>query len=195
MDYNQRIVIGIMGPGSNATQDEIDNAYNLGRLIAQQPGWILLTGGVNTGVMNAAPKGAKEENQNCTTMAILPHRGEPERTSQYLDIKIPTGTGEGRNNLNVTTSDFVVACCNNLGSSPGKSSEVIFAIKHHKPFIGLCYNDVKKKNRRSYFKLLNMFLNHRHQYQKVVDTPEEVIQLIQKWINKKAKEKRISETK
>lgn len=41
-----KIIIGIMGPGENATPDNIATAYKLGQLIAKE-GWIVLTGGRN----------------------------------------------------------------------------------------------------------------------------------------------------
>lgn len=42
----RKIIIGVMGPGENATHTDIENAYQLGKLIAQQ-GWMLLTGSVH----------------------------------------------------------------------------------------------------------------------------------------------------
>ena len=48
-----------MGPGENATPDENDMAYDLGKAIAQN-GWITLTGGRSFGVMDASLKGATE---------------------------------------------------------------------------------------------------------------------------------------
>ncbi len=52
-------IIGVMGPGDLATETDIKNAYELGKLIAQED-WILLTGGRNVGVMDAANKGSQE---------------------------------------------------------------------------------------------------------------------------------------
>lgn len=49
----RKIVIGVMGPGDNATPSDLQNAYELGKSIAQE-GWVLLTGGRNVGVMDAA---------------------------------------------------------------------------------------------------------------------------------------------
>jgi len=42
----RKIIIGVIGPGENATATDLHNAYELGKLIAQQ-GWVLLTGGRN----------------------------------------------------------------------------------------------------------------------------------------------------
>lgn len=67
-----KTVIGVMGPGDNATKEECDSAFELGKLIANK-GWILLTGGRNVGVMEAASRGAKEAGG--LTIGILP--GKP----------------------------------------------------------------------------------------------------------------------
>jgi len=47
------MIIGVMGPGTGAKAQDLENAYELGRLIAER-GWVLLTGGRNVGVMDAA---------------------------------------------------------------------------------------------------------------------------------------------
>jgi Predicted Rossmann fold nucleotide-binding protein len=65
----KKTIIGIMGPGESATSTDLENAYQLGQLIAEA-GWILLTGGRNVGVMDAANKGAKSANG--LTVGILP---------------------------------------------------------------------------------------------------------------------------
>lgn len=65
----RKIIIGVMGPGEQATATDLQNAYELGKLIAQQ-GWVLLTGGRNVGVMDAANQGAKSANG--LTVGILP---------------------------------------------------------------------------------------------------------------------------
>lgn len=130
----KRIVIGVMGPGSNATVREIENAKELGINIARN-GWTTLTGGSNTGVMNAALEGAKSFDSTSSTVGILSHRGDLELTSKYVDIAIPTGMGEGRNYLNISSVDIVVICCNDLFSSLGTMSEFIFALKQKKQII------------------------------------------------------------
>jgi predicted Rossmann-fold nucleotide-binding protein len=71
-------VIAVIGSGRE-TEPAVSNARELGRLIAEN-GWVLVTGGRNTGVMTAASEGAKED------------------------------TGEARNNIIVLTADVIVAC-------------------------------------------------------------------------------------
>lgn len=120
-------IIGVMGPGNGATQKEINDAYELGKLIAEQ-NWVLLTGGRNVGVMNAASKGAKEANG--LTVGILPSENK-KGMSEFVDIPICTGMGSARNNINVLSSDVVVAC----GSGAGTTSEMMLALKAQKPLI------------------------------------------------------------
>jgi len=118
------IIIGVMGPGDHPTEDDLNTAFELGSLIAKE-GWILLTGGRNVGVMEAASKGAKTSGG--TTIGILPDE-DKKRTSQYVDIQILTGLGSARNNINILSSDVVVAC----GLGAGTMSEIMLAIKSGK---------------------------------------------------------------
>lgn len=170
----KRIVVGVMGPGSTANPEEIQNAYEIGSLIAKQ-GWITLTGGSNTGVMNTALKGAKETDPDCFTVGILSNNGEEDKTSKYLDIKIPTGMGEGRNYLNIKTCDVIVICCDDLFTSLGTMSEFIFALKHKKPIIIISSYD-------SNMDLLNSF-SKEFIYEKrtIFTNPVDAIEQIKLW--------------
>jgi uncharacterized protein (TIGR00725 family) len=120
-------IIGVMGPGDGASQEDIDHAYELGKLIAEQ-NWILLTGGRDTGVMNAASKGAKRSGG--LTIGILPSENK-DGMSGHVDIPICTGMGSARNNINVLSSDVVVAC----GTGAGTASEILLALKAEKPLV------------------------------------------------------------
>ena len=120
------IIIGVMGPGS-ATNKDLENAYKLGQLIASE-GWILLNGGRNAGVMEASSKGAKSKNGLC--LGILPDN-DRDKISDYVDIPVITDMGSGRNNINVLSSDVVVAC----GMGTGTASEVALALKAGKSVI------------------------------------------------------------
>ena len=123
----RKTIIGVMGPGDNATATEQDNAYQLGKLIAQQ-GWGLLTGGRKAGVMNAASQGAKAAGG--LTIGILPDNNT-DRVSEAVDIAIVTGMGNARNNINVLSSDAIVAC----GIGAGTASEIALALKNGKKVI------------------------------------------------------------
>lgn len=123
----RKIIIGVMGPGENATETDLSNAYNLGKLIAQQ-GWVLLTGGRNAGVMERASQGAKTEGG--LTVGILPGKNTT-GISEAVDIAILTDMGNGRNNINVLSSDIIIAC----GMGMGTASEVALALKNGKPVL------------------------------------------------------------
>ena len=104
-------VVGVMG-GSKVSDADFEMARQLGSLIARR-GWILLNGGRNRGVMAASAKGAKEAGG--TVVGILPDRSTA-KASPDLDIAIVTGLGDGRNVLNVLSSDVVIACPGALGT-------------------------------------------------------------------------------
>lgn len=132
----RKIIIGVMGPGEKATANELQNAYALGKLIAQQ-GWILLTGGRNVGVMDAASNGAKSSNG--LTIGILPSDNR-NGISEALDIAIFTDMGNARNNINVLSSDVVIAC----GMGAGTASEIALALKGNKKVILLTDDEESK---------------------------------------------------
>ncbi|MBA7538756.1 hypothetical protein ES705_31033 [subsurface metagenome] len=123
----KRTVIGIMGSGENATQENKNLAYEIGKIVAKL-GYIVLTGGRNCGVMEAAMKGAKD--YNGTTVGIIPD-DHTSRMSEFVDIPIITGMGSARNNINVLSSDLIIA----IGTSPGTISEVALAIKANKKIL------------------------------------------------------------
>ena len=129
----RKIIIGVMGPGEKATAIDLKNAARLGRLIAEND-WVLLTGGRKAGVMDAASKGAKASGG--LTVGILPDR-DFSGVSQAVDIAIATDLGNARNNINVLSSDVVIAC----GMGAGTASEVALALKNGKQVILLTEND------------------------------------------------------
>lgn len=123
-----RTVIGVMG-GAVANDSTVANAYEVGRLIAQQ-GWVLLNGGRDAGVMAASAMGASEAGG--LVVGILP--GETTAAaSAYVDIAIPTGMGDARNVINVLASDIVIA----MRGGAGTISEVALALKSNKTVIAL----------------------------------------------------------
>lgn len=123
-----------MGPGENATPEENELAYALGAAIAKQ-GWIVLTGGRSFGVMDAAMKGAADHNG--LTIGVLP-REDTKGASLHANIKIITGIGSARNNINILTSHVVVV----LGMAAGTASEVGLALKANKKTIFLNQDDL-----------------------------------------------------
>ncbi len=153
----KKIIVGIMGPGSDATDWEKETAEQIGAIIAEN-GWWILTGGSPNGVMHHGLKGGKELNPHIVTIGILSHDGsDPTKTSEYVDLPIPTGMGEGRNYLNVKSCDILVFCCNNVQSSPGTYSELVFAIKHKKPII--CFHQDKQNSKKPYRAIYTNIIN------------------------------------
>ena len=116
-----------MGPGIGAREIDRNLARELGSAIASQ-GWILLTGGRNVGVMEAANQGAKQAGG--LTVGILPTATD-EGMSEAVDIAIFTDLGSARNNINALSSHAIVAC----GMGAGTASEVALALKAKKPVI------------------------------------------------------------
>lgn len=155
-----------MGPGEGATTIDLAHAYQLGQFIAQS-GWILLTGGRNSGVMESANQGAKSAKG--LTLGILPN-ADALGMSEAVDIAIFTNLGQARNVINVLSSDVIIAC----GIGAGTVSEIALAIKHNKPVILLNQNPESQ----SFFKSLNpenIF---------IVDSPETAIQTVKECLSK-----------
>ncbi|MDI9569302.1 MAG: cytochrome [Pseudomonadota bacterium] len=123
---SRRPIIGVMGPGA-ATPELLGLAEELGRLIARA-GWITLSGGRDAGVMAAVNRGAKSAGG--LTVGILPN-GDCRGVSAHVDIPIITAMGSARNNINVLSSDVVIAC----GMGRGVAAEVALALKAEKKVI------------------------------------------------------------
>ncbi len=125
-------IVGVMG-GARVGPEVAAEAYRLGRRIAEQ-GWVLLNGGRRAGVMDESARGALEAGG--LTIGILP--GEDRRdASPYIRIPICTGMGGARNNINVLSSDVVVACPGGAGTL----SEIALALKNGKRVIVLGETD------------------------------------------------------
>lgn len=123
-----------MGPGENATPEDNEMAFELGRAIAKE-GWALLTGGRSFGIMDAAMKGARDANG--LTIGILPDAND-KGASENAQIKIVTGMGSGRNLISVLSSNIIVV----LGMAAGTASEVSLAIKSNKKVILLHQDEI-----------------------------------------------------
>lgn len=112
-------IIGIMGP-NNATPENLIDAYEIGKYVAKK-GYAVLTGGLNIGIQNEGLKGAKASNG--LTIGIMPFN-EPEKFSEYVDIPIITNMRSGRNYINVSSSNLVIA----IGSDVGTISEISLSL-------------------------------------------------------------------
>lgn len=155
-----KVVIGVMGPGTLATEADLQLAYELGQKIAAA-GWVLLTGGRNVGVMDAASRGAKQAGG--LTIGILPTEANT-HVSEAVDIPILTGMGSARNNINVLSSQVIIAC----GMGLGTASEIALALKANKTVILL--NAPAEAQR--FFKALAPEQIH------IVDDPEAAIEIV-----------------
>jgi uncharacterized protein (TIGR00725 family) len=129
-----KIIVGVMGPGENASPEDNEIAFELGRAIAQE-GWAVLTGGRSFGIMDAVMKGARD--RGGLTIGILPDANE-QNASENADVRIVTGMGSGRNYISVLSSRIVVV----LGMAAGTASEVALAIKSNKKVILLNQDEI-----------------------------------------------------
>jgi uncharacterized protein (TIGR00725 family) len=154
-------IVGVMGAGEEATQQDLRQALKLGELIARQ-GWILLSGGRSTGVMQEVNRGAKQV-AGSLTIGILPQASAA--VSEFVDVAIITDLGQARNNINVLSSHVVVACG---AGGAGTASEIALAIKADQPVI-LLGNDESSK---TFFQRLSRDKIF------IAETPEQVIQII-----------------
>jgi uncharacterized protein (TIGR00725 family) len=127
MDQQIKPRIGVMGPAS-CSSDIYAIAHEVGLLIARN-GALLICGGKG-GVMEAAAKGAREGGG--ITVGILPD-DTAAGANRFIDIPIVTGLGNARNNINVLTSQVIIA----IQGSYGTLSEIALALKCDTPVIGL----------------------------------------------------------
>ncbi|MBW3671994.1 MAG: cytochrome [Acidobacteria bacterium] len=122
----RRRIVAVIGAGERCRAEDRELARELGERIARE-GWILLSGGRDTGVMAAANEGAKRV-EGSITVGILPSDDRRD-LSQYVDIPVVTGLGGGRNNVIALSSEVVIACG---AAGTGTSSEIALALKSGK---------------------------------------------------------------
>lgn len=126
MKSKRKTIVGVMGPGAGCTEELSVLAYELGARIAAE-GWVVLSGGRDFGVMDAVSRGAKSKNG--TTIGILPNKEAS--VSDAVDFAIITDVNLARNNINVVTSDIIVAC----GMGIGTASEIALALNAGKQVV------------------------------------------------------------
>jgi uncharacterized protein (TIGR00725 family) len=132
-DIRKRVRIAVIG-GSRAGRQAVDDAFEVGRLIARA-GAVVVCGGLG-GVMEAACRGAREEGG--LVVGILPG-GSPADANPWVDIPIATGLGYTRNALVVMNADAVIA----VDGEYGTLSEIAYGKIHGKKVVGLGTWDVK----------------------------------------------------
>ncbi len=125
----QKRYIGVIGTGETKSDSLLEAAEKIGFLIAGQGG-ILVCGG-RAGVMEAACRGAKQNNG--LTVGFLPGFSR-EEANPYVDVAVPTGMGYSlRNFLTVRTADVLIM----LHGEIGTLSEAILSYQHGKPLVAL----------------------------------------------------------
>lgn len=127
----RKTCIGVMG-GTTADEATAAKARQLGALIAEN-GWVLISGGRPTGVMQASITGAHEAGG--LTVGVL-FDDDQKYAAEGLDIVIPTGMGAARNIINVFSSDVVVAC----RGTGGTLSEIALALRFGRPVVLLDFD-------------------------------------------------------
>jgi len=80
---------------------------------------------------------AKEPVRQVDLLSELP-TGDSSAASYAVDIPIVTDMGSARNNINVLSSDVIIAC----GMGPGTASEIALAVKNGRKVILL--NDMEE---------------------------------------------------
>lgn len=120
MFKKQVVVIG----DSEASSDELDAAYALGKLLASM-NVVVVTGG-RGGVMEAVSRGVREAGG--LSVGILP--GEDFREANpFCDVIIPTGMGHARNAITAMAGHAVVG----IGGGAGTLSELALASIYGRP--------------------------------------------------------------
>lgn len=161
----RKAVIGVMG-GASADGRARALARRLGRLVAEG-GMVLLCGGRPEGVMDEAARGAREHGG--LTVGILPG-SDPAAAGEGIDVAVATGMGNGRNVINVLSSDVVIACSGGAGTL----SEVALALKCGRPVVALGFDPG------------SAFLPWRGERLVLADTAEEAIGLARGFLERAA---------
>jgi len=116
-------IVAVIG-ASAAKEKDIENAVEVGRLIAKE-GWTLICGGLD-GVMEAASSGAAHEGG--TVVGILP-QADRSFANPHVTIPIATNMGHARNAIIAHSADSLIA----IGGGYGTLSEMAIALRLKKP--------------------------------------------------------------
>ncbi len=125
--FNKQIVI----IGSSKASKELKNtAYKVGAEVAKNK-YILVCGGKG-GIMEAACRGAKENNG--LTVGIIPElRPEDNFDNKHLDIIVPTGLNLSRNYMVQNAGSVIIM----IGGSYGTLSELAYALLFNRQVIAI----------------------------------------------------------
>lgn len=141
-------LIAVIG-GKKVNEEIYETAWKVGKIIAKND-CILICGG-KSGVMEAAAKGAKQENG--ISVGILPGTNK-EEANKYIDIAIPTAMSNARNAIIARACDLAVA----IGGSYGTLSEIALCLASGKKVLGLKTHNVEGITRIDKAKEINKYL-------------------------------------
>lgn len=110
--------VAVCGPGRDCTEDDRENAFRVGQLLAQRGAMAICGGGI--GVMAAVAAGVRS--QNGFVLGIRPN-DTTEGASPDLSMTVVTNMGEARNAIIVWSADAVIV----VGGSWGTLSELALA--------------------------------------------------------------------
>ena len=125
--WRQKPRIAVIG-GSSVPRSVLNQAFQVGRLIAERGG-ILVCGGLG-GVMESAARGAWEAGG--LTIGILPGINR-HQANRGIEIPIVTGVGHARNLMVVRNADAVIA----LEGKYGTLSEMAMSLIIELPLVSL----------------------------------------------------------
>jgi uncharacterized protein (TIGR00725 family) len=120
-------IVGVIG-GSKVSKEIYEIAFRMGKLIGKR-NYVLMTGGLG-GVMEAASKGAKEEEG--LVIGILPGNSRT-TANKWVDIPVVTGMSHARNVIIAQSADILIA----IDGAVGTQSEIAFGHIYKKKIIGI----------------------------------------------------------
>jgi uncharacterized protein (TIGR00725 family) len=113
---------------SQASEQEIDDAEQVGRLLAAR-GAVVVCGGLG-GVMAAVARGVRAGGGTC--IGVLPG-DDADTANPDVTLALPTGMGEMRNALIARSCRAMIA----IGGGYGTLSEIALGLRLGRPVIGL----------------------------------------------------------
>ncbi|MEV4344773.1 dethiobiotin synthetase [Actinoplanes sp. NPDC049596] len=123
--------IAVIGPNTEASDQDLADAAYIGREIARR-GAVLLTGGLG-GVMRAATDGAVGVGGTAVSLAPGAHHQNSLEQNPGATVVIPTGIGQMRNVLLVRSAHAVIS----VGCNWGTLTEIGLAPRDGKPTVCL----------------------------------------------------------
>jgi uncharacterized protein (TIGR00725 family) len=123
-----RYSVGVVGPGAGADDEARRVAHDVGLLLAER-GVVVVTGGLD-GVMAAAAEGAQAAGG--VVVGLLPGTAHSDG-NVHLTVALPTGLGELRNGVVVSSSHALIC----VGGSWGTLSEVALAMRTGIPVVSI----------------------------------------------------------